>query len=448
MTALGLRASFFDERCNELDSMMQDRIAIAGKSSFLILLSLVAVHASCLGCASPNLPTEDSVSRQTEPQVESLVGNPKVGGNPLIDAGVEYRSVDDARFPVNVRGGWGFIERTGRIVISPKYRLVRDFSEGRAPFLKGGDFERRRRPDGELEWFPKDGLWGFLAPDGREVIAPRFEDVGAFHGGFAPAKSNGAWGYVDPLGTLAVPSNYAQVGGFSGGLGPVSVDTGKKDEWGHPLVRWGYVDGNGKNIITPQFEFAGQFEGEAAAALLPLADESGKSKAMNEQWVLIDRRGRTIGKTVYAYLEAIGEGKFSANVAGESFLRILDVSGRTLFTVKPGTKADGAFCLWANRGCHTEVGRFVDGMASYRSGADLVHEFTDDMATHGYYDMGGRWGVIDDRGRVFIPPTYRYLGPLSEGTLVVESCIGSGDVLVECEGGAIEVGCRSRRPTT
>jgi hypothetical protein len=166
----------------------------------------------------------------------------------------------------------------------------------------------------------------------------------------------------------------------------------------------------------------GKFEGEAAAALLPPTDESGKSKAMNEQWVLIDRRGRKIGKTVYAYLEAIGEGKFSANAAGESFLRILDVSGKTLFTVKPGMKTDGAFCLWANRGCHTEVGRFVDDIASYRSGADLVHENTDDMATHGYYYMGWKWGVLDGYGRVVVKPVYSFIGEYSEGLFAFATC--------------------------
>ncbi|HEX2640476.1 MAG TPA: WG repeat-containing protein, partial [Pyrinomonadaceae bacterium] len=57
---------------------------------------------------------------------------------------------------VRVNGKAGFIDRTGTVVIEPKYEDAYDFSEGLAPIKV-------------------DGKWGFINESGRTIVEPRFD---------------------------------------------------------------------------------------------------------------------------------------------------------------------------------------------------------------------------------------------------------------------------------
>ena len=62
-------------------------------------------------------------------------------------------------------GKWGFIDRKGEFVIKPKYDEVLAFSEGLAAVNLGG---RREGKDFQ------GGIWKFVNPEGKEVIAEVF----------------------------------------------------------------------------------------------------------------------------------------------------------------------------------------------------------------------------------------------------------------------------------
>lgn len=53
-------------------------------------------------------------------------------------------------------------------------------------------------------WFPVqvDGKYGFIDRTGKIVIEPTFESVGIFAEGLADAKSGGKWGLIDRTGKL------------------------------------------------------------------------------------------------------------------------------------------------------------------------------------------------------------------------------------------------------
>ena len=78
-------------------------------------------------------------------------------------------------------GKIGFINTSGKEIVSPKYTSAQDFSEGLAVV--------------EL-----NGKYGFINTQGKEVIKPKYEDALSFSEGLAAVKINGKWGYIkNPL---------------------------------------------------------------------------------------------------------------------------------------------------------------------------------------------------------------------------------------------------------
>ena len=132
-------------------------------------------------------------------------------------------------------GKWGFIDKTGKVVISPQFSYESEFKEGVAPV--------------------KDGKkWGYIDKTGKMVISPQFSDAWPFAEGLAPVKDGDRWGYIDKTGKLVIPFQYGTVYLFTEGLAAVK-DHGK----------WGYIDKTGKMVIPPQFPVAYGFtEGLAA----------------------------------------------------------------------------------------------------------------------------------------------------------------------------------------
>ena len=85
----------------------------------------------------------------------------------------------------------------------------------------------------------KGGKWGYLDPQGKWVISPRFERAGVFRGGLAAAKEPGAkWGYLKPDGSWGIEPKFSRVRSFSDGLAAISnageAEAGSEPETGGP----------------------------------------------------------------------------------------------------------------------------------------------------------------------------------------------------------------------
>lgn len=59
------------------------------------------------------------------------------------------------------------------------------------------------------------GLWGFIDPQGRMAIAPRFTEVDSFSQGLAAAAEGGKWGYITPKGEWAIPPQFDEASLFN-----------------------------------------------------------------------------------------------------------------------------------------------------------------------------------------------------------------------------------------
>ena len=127
----------------------------------------------------------------------------------------------------------GFMNRDGRIVIQPAYHRVvfwgdEQFAEQITPVSIGP----REKP-----------LYGFIDRTGKVVVDFQFEWAGQFSGGLAAVVKEGKFGYVNTAGEVVIVPQFIGAFPFSEGL--AAVKTGDN--------RWGFIDTQGRMVIAPQY---------------------------------------------------------------------------------------------------------------------------------------------------------------------------------------------------
>jgi hypothetical protein len=153
---------------------------------------------------------------------------------------------------------WGFIDKTGNIVITPEFEEVADFSEGLAAVSY-------KVPSIDTN------TWGYIDSQGHVVIEPQFSTADPFAEGLALVWAGGVsltdpvvksfvkMGYIDKTGKWVIGSRFTYFfyNSFSEGLVPFRKNGGK----------WGYMNKKGKVVIKPQFDWAGDFSQGSALVL-------------------------------------------------------------------------------------------------------------------------------------------------------------------------------------
>jgi hypothetical protein len=91
----------------------------------------------------------------------------------------------------SIEGGkWGYVDRDGKVAITPRFDFAGKFTEGLAPVNVGGIGV---------------GKWGYVDNTGKAVIAPAFDEASEFLEGLARVKTGGKVGYIDRTGKFVWP---------------------------------------------------------------------------------------------------------------------------------------------------------------------------------------------------------------------------------------------------
>lgn len=179
------------------------------------------------------------------------------------------------------RGAWGFINRTGNIVVEPQFADAKSFSDGLAA----------------VTVWDADGntAWGFINHRGEFAIGPRFGGVSSFSDGLAAAiewAGTQHWGFIDTSGNTVIAPQFYGTHGFSDGLAAVMNADGQ----------WGFIDRQGNIVIAPQFAEVRNFsEGFAAVKYIERAGQSG-------HWGFIDTSGNMVIRPQFFGARSFSEG--------------------------------------------------------------------------------------------------------------------------------------------
>ena len=153
-------------------------------------------------------------------------------------------SANAALFAVEVNGNWGYINKSGKLVIPAQYDdYAGNFHEGLALVKvsygnwsyinKSGKFVIPAQVE-------VNGKYGYINRSGKFVIPAQYDLAHNFHEGLAPVEVNNKWGYINRSGKLVIPAQYDFAGNFHEGLAWVEVN-----------YKWGYINTSGKWVWKP-----------------------------------------------------------------------------------------------------------------------------------------------------------------------------------------------------
>ena len=285
-----------------------------------------------------------------------------------------------SRYAVTFDGRYGFIDQTGKPVISlpPEVYNVRDFSEGLAVIGV-------RVPN-------THGRWGFVDETGKVVIRPQFQRAQPFSEGLAAVVISdgedtiGRLGYIDRTGAVVIRPQFSGSSGgyhfFSQGLAAVETQAGK----------WGYVDKAGAMAIRPQFDVAFRFsEGLAVVGM------NETTYSLEKRYGYIDRSGSWVVRPRFTDAGGFSEGLAAVTEGG----KVGYINRQGELVIKP----------------QFEVGNPCGDGSWY----ERPRDFSEGLAA---VLVAGKWGYIDRAGRVVIEPRYDCAQRFAEGLAVVGSRTG------------------------
>jgi hypothetical protein len=334
-------------------------------------------------------------------------------------------------------GLFGFQNQlTGEVTITPKYALVKEFTEGFAAVMN------------------KENKWGFINTTGREIVPFVYDGVLPFKEKYAAVckgcKSDanklyfhgGKWGYINDLGQLIIQYKFNEVGSFSEGLAPVCIGCSQEmitnSSDGHTFGI-AYKDGN-FGYINPAGELVIDFKYTSAAEFsqgLALVSIGQHFSYINTQGKIVSSHHYEFGETIYQSIARVKRnGKYGIiNDRGTEVLPAeYDLIGNfedgLAIVCKGCTEINfekGKYGVISNTGkllvpadfkkiknFSTELIKVytIDGkegfVNKYNSDEPIIYDEADDFPTNGFAltRIGKKYGYIDETGSIIMPPKY------------------------------------------
>ena len=176
----------------------------------------------------------------------------------------EYaRRFSDGLAYVSDKAGSWFIDKSGTKMFGYVWYDQHDFKEGRAIVRMG---------------FSSDKRYGFIGRSGSLVVPLIYTDADDFAGGLAPvANDSGKWGFIDRDGVVKVSFDYDYAEKFSEGMALVGrINKEKSSEYQRVYYDYGYIDSSGRLALPMQYSYAYSFSDGMAVASGRVIDKTGK----------------------------------------------------------------------------------------------------------------------------------------------------------------------------
>lgn len=335
--------------------------------------------------------------------------------------GPYLKSVEGYGARMNVN--YGYIDKTGKMVIPAKFEWVEPFHEGLAVFGKSSELYVLE-PDA-YEWLPVskiaellNGKYGYIDKAGKTVIPAKFDLARKFSEGLAAATNNYIeTGFIDKTGEFVIKPQYVRVGDFSDGMARVTFEELPQ--------KWGFIDKTGKMIIEPQYINAGDFSDGLAPVMT--------GNLLTGKWGYIDKSGKTVIEPQFYDANPFSEGLALVRLS-PLLEEISDLGG-----IKKWAYIDkkGNVVIGPKEGLHASD--FSDGLAWIRNLSEteymdkrgnIVINHDDSLLNKVYIEgdfhedlvpvsFGERVAFVDKTGKVVLSPLpYKHVSEFSEGLAV------------------------------
>ncbi len=171
---------------------------------------------------------------------------------------------------------YGYIDKTGKVVIDFKYAYGFVMTMGGTPYY----FESNFHDGVATVTLPAGGMLA-IDPQGKVLLGKDAGIAGDYSDGLIPILTEGKYGFVDLSGKVVIEPQFLEAGDFSEGLAAVKV----KEENG-----WGFINKKGKLVVPAQFH------GPTHALFNPIKFEGGLAQVMLDEkvWAYVDKKGRVV----------------------------------------------------------------------------------------------------------------------------------------------------------
>ena len=325
---------------------------------------------------------------------------------------------------------WGFINPTGKMVISPQFDMVDAFSEGLAAvgilsanqcegcairfdygyIDKTGNFiipakfqtsscfsgslslSRTRFKNGRVGLDEKDGYVDIIDRSGKVIEKIEARQYQSEADPTAPKPTDFAekWGYINPKGEFAHLRFFGEGDArrYTEGLAPIRING-----------KWGYLGKEGVVAIPPAYEDVGSFHDERAwvrvGKLFGYIDHSGKfivDPQFDEAWDFSDGLARIRKGELYGFIDKTGKLVIPPKYPSPG---VLDFSEGLAPIFQ-----DGAWGYMDHAGTII-IKPFFNTARGFHCGIACVQK-------------GTGWGYIDKTGKYILDPTDKYCLDYSE----------------------------------
>jgi len=268
--------------------------------------------------------------------------------------------------PFQANGKWGFMDRTGKVMIPAHYQYVEPFSEGLALVIK-------------------DDKLGFIDKAGKVMIPIEYQDGESFIDGTAIVSKSGQFGMINRNNKVIIPLKYELVGRFYSSLALVANET-----------HYGYVDREGRELIPLKLDYGTDFKNGFA-----VVEIDGKKG-------IINTKGKLVVPAKYSWLESFNQYGL-ARAKNDSLYGLLNQNGSEQLHFeydRIGEFSKGLSLI-------TAKGKYgyIDRIGKMKIPMDF--DFVPEAMVWGKFEQGftkfflnGKYGIIDSSGTKVFPAIF------------------------------------------
>ena len=285
--------------------------------------------------------------------------------------------------PVKNGEYYQYIDLEGKLVINPQFSEASLFRNGLALVKSTGKVQQ----------------WGYIAEDGRYTIMPKYSQATVFN-------ENKAWVISENSDPMAINlngdimfsiKNAFEVRIFQEGLAAFSSVL-------NGVIRWGFVDQDGRTVILPQFTKVGDFSEELCAVM-----------NKDNKWGFIDKKGNLIINYQFEdVIDGFIQGQAVVMLSGK--YGIIDIKGKCIVNpIYDKMLVDGESYLVENNGKFGWCNRLGEIMIDCQFDEASQFENNDLAAIR----IGNKYGYVNKTGKICISPQFDQAYPFNGACALV-----------------------------